>query len=120
MVYILTFDGEVERASCDQEKITALSVHGNGFDSAGNAKVGPYAHFAMELEDLDKGDQGDYSNHMPDSRAGYNALCDLLEWAKGNRGRRDINPYGVPEVRAALEHLAKLQGITSYLDAVTK
>ena len=48
------------------------------------------------------------------------ALCNVLEWAKGNRGSKDFNPYGVPEVRAALESLAKLQGIKSYLDAKTK
>ena len=47
-------------------------------------------------------------------------LCDLLEWSKGLRGSKDINPYGVPEVRAALEHLAELQGKKDYLDAETK
>ena len=47
-------------------------------------------------------------------------LCELLEHCAGNRGRRDINPYTVPEVVAALSHLAELQGIKSYLDANTK
>ncbi len=46
-------------------------------------------------------------------------LCEVLEWAKGNRGRQDINPYGVPEVKAALRHVAKLQGVADYLDART-
>ena len=47
-------------------------------------------------------------------------LCDLLEWGKGNRGSKNINPYGVPEIKAALEYLARLQGHKSYLDAETK
>lgn len=47
-------------------------------------------------------------------------LCEVLEWAKGNRGRKDINPYAVPEIKAALAHLADLQGIKDYLDAKTK
>jgi len=46
-------------------------------------------------------------------------LKDLLEWAKGYRGRKDINPYCVPEVKAALKHLAEIQGIKDYLDAKT-
>ena len=46
-------------------------------------------------------------------------LCDLLHWAKGNRGSKAGNPYAVPEVKAALKHLAELQGITSYFDAET-
>ena len=46
-------------------------------------------------------------------------LCDLLEWAKGNRGTKEGNPYGITEVRAALEHLADLQGRNSYLTAIT-
>lgn len=41
----------------------------------------------------------------------YNALCDLLEWAKGNRGRKDNNPYCVPEVRKALEAVGKVQDL---------
>ena len=47
------------------------------------------------------------------------ALCDLLEWAKGNRGSKDGNPYMMPEVKAALKHLADLQGKTDYLDVKT-
>lgn len=47
-------------------------------------------------------------------------LCEVLEWAKGLRGRKDINPYSVPEIKAALIHLAALQGIPDYLDAVTE
>lgn len=46
-------------------------------------------------------------------------LKDVLEWAKGNRGSKEGNPYLIPEVKAALNHLAKLQGINDYLDAKT-
>lgn len=46
-------------------------------------------------------------------------LCDVLEWAKGNRGIKNGNPYGIPEIKAALKHLAELQGIKNYLDAKT-
>lgn len=46
-------------------------------------------------------------------------LCNVLEWAKGNRGSKDMNPYGVPEIELALKHLAHLQGISDYLDADT-
>ena len=49
-------------------------------------------------------------------------LCDLLELLKGNRGTYQGNPYFIPEVKAALKHLADLQGIDpkDWLDAVTK
>ena len=47
-------------------------------------------------------------------------LCDLLEWAKGNRGSKNTSPYGVPEMAAALQHIADLQGRKNYLDAETK
>jgi hypothetical protein len=47
-------------------------------------------------------------------------LCEVLEWAKGNRGRKDGNPYLIPEIKGALKHLANLQGINDYLDAETK
>jgi len=47
-------------------------------------------------------------------------LCDLLEWAKGNRGSKEGNPYLMPEVKAALQHLADLQGIKTYYYAKTK
>jgi len=57
---------------------------------------------------------------MKASKKTITVLCDLLEWAKGNRGRKDINPYGVPEIKAALEHLAKIQDIKNYLNAKTK
>jgi hypothetical protein len=51
-------------------------------------------------------------------------LMDLLEWAKGNRGSKSGNPYGIPEVKAALQHLADLQGIkttsnSEWMDAKT-
>ncbi len=47
-------------------------------------------------------------------------LCEVLEWAKGQRGRKDGNPYLMPEIKAALKHLAQLQGISDWLDARTK
>ncbi len=46
-------------------------------------------------------------------------LCEVLEWAKGNRGRKDCNPYGVPEIEEALRHVATLQGTKTWLDART-
>jgi hypothetical protein len=49
------------------------------------------------------------------------ALCNLLEWAKGNRGPRDGNPYLVPEVRDALITLQSVRGqpTNKYMDAIT-
>lgn len=47
-------------------------------------------------------------------------LCEVLEWAKGMRGSKTGNPYLIPEVKAALKHLADLQGINDYLDANTE
>lgn len=47
-------------------------------------------------------------------------LCQVLEWAVGNRGRKDVNPYCVREVRGALEHLAYLSGMDDYLDVNTE
>lgn len=38
-------------------------------------------------------------------------LAALLEWAKGNRGRKNQMPYEVEEVKAALKHLARLEGL---------
>ena len=67
-----------------------------------------------------KDEQPDNGKLMAAAPELLEALCNVLEWAKGNRGAKDFNPYGVPEVRAALESLAKLQGIESYLDAKTK
>ena len=50
-------------------------------------------------------------------------LMDLLEWAKGNRGSKHVNPYLVPEVKAALIHLARRRGFEdpekNYLDVKT-
>ena len=40
-------------------------------------------------------------------------LGDLIQWAIGNRGRKDCNPYSVLEIKAALQYLAKLRGIDS-------
>lgn len=49
-------------------------------------------------------------------------LCEVLEWAKGLRGNKDCNPYGVPEIRGALMHLAERQGMDKkdYLGAITE
>jgi hypothetical protein len=38
------------------------------------------------------------------------ALGNLLQWAIGNRGSRDGNPYHFPEVKAALRALATAKG----------
>lgn len=46
-------------------------------------------------------------------------LCEVLQWAKGLRGPKQTNPYCVPEIQAALKHLADLQGIGDWLDAKT-
>lgn len=47
-------------------------------------------------------------------------LANVLEWAKGNRGPKTGNPYGIPEIKEALVFLAELEGIESYLDVNTK
>ena len=47
-------------------------------------------------------------------------LCELLEWARGNRGTKHCNPYAVPEVKAALVYLAEKQGILDYLNVKTE
>jgi hypothetical protein len=47
------------------------------------------------------------------------ALADVLEWAKGNRGPKTGNPYGIPEVKNALKVLAREQGIGDYFDVDT-
>jgi len=46
-------------------------------------------------------------------------LAAVLEWAKGNRGSKHSNPYGVPEVEAALRHMASLLGMKEWLDVDT-
>ena len=48
------------------------------------------------------------------------ALANVLEYAKGNRGNMNGNPYCVPEIEAALKHLAKLEGREEWLDVDTK
>ena len=47
------------------------------------------------------------------------ALKVLLNWAVGNDGPKDGNPYGIPAVKIALKVLARQQGLKpeSYLDA---
>ena len=57
---------------------------------------------------------------MKASKKTITVLCDLLEWAKGNRGCKEGNPYLIPEVKAALQHLADIQGIKTYYYAKTK
>jgi hypothetical protein len=52
-------------------------------------------------------------------RSAIHHLCEVLEWGKGNRGRRDCNPYGVPEIEAALRFLGELQGV-DWLNAETE
>ena len=47
-------------------------------------------------------------------------LCNLLEWAKGNRGAKNINPYAVDEVNNALVFLAKKLNIKDKLDINTR
>lgn len=47
-------------------------------------------------------------------------LANLLEFVKGNRGPKQGNPYGIPEVEEALKHLAKLEGISDYLNVDTR
>ena len=46
-------------------------------------------------------------------------LCDLLEWAKGNRGSKHNNPYSVPEVKAALKIISAIQGGRDWMEAKT-
>jgi len=50
------------------------------------------------------------------------ALANLLEWAKGERGSKDINPYCVPEVKEALKVLAEIYHLDpkDYLNVPTK
>ena len=43
-------------------------------------------------------------------------LAQVLEWAMGNRGSKHGNPYAVPEIKAALQHIATLTGNNDYLD----
>lgn len=62
-------------------------------------------------------DKGKRFEKLPDKTV--TVLCDLLEWAKGNRGAKSGNPYLIPEIKAALKHLARLQGIDDHLDVKT-
>ena len=41
------------------------------------------------------------------------AMGHLLQWAAGNRGTKEGNPYGVPEVKDALIALGRVNGCTS-------
>jgi len=47
-------------------------------------------------------------------------LANVIEWAKGNRGKKDGNPWSVPEVRAALEHLAETGAAENWMDVNTR
>ncbi len=60
-----------------------------------------------------------YAPMLAAAPAMYDALQNLLEWAKGNRGVKEGNPYCKPEVRQALKVLASIQGKKDYLDADT-
>ena len=62
----------------------------------------------------------DYETIVGNQKIAVEHLGAVLEWAKGNRGRKDVNPYGVPEVEAALRHLAHMQGREDWLDVDTK
>ena len=64
-------------------------------------------------------DNAQYRSLIAAAPAMYEALQNLLEWAKGNRGAREGNPYCKPEVRQALKVLASIQGKKDYLDAAT-
>ncbi len=66
-----------------------------------------------------KSRQQDNATLIAAAPAMYEALQNLLEWAKGNRGAREGNPYCKPEVRQALKVLASIQGKKDYLDADT-
>ena len=43
-------------------------------------------------------------------------LLELIEWAKGNRGTKHGNPYMVPEMKSAMQHLAKRYGFKDWMD----
>ena len=47
------------------------------------------------------------------------ALMNLCDWAIGNRGNKECNPYSYPEVKEALDVLAALQGREGWINAVT-
>jgi hypothetical protein len=52
----------------------------------------------------------------------FRHLANVLQWAAGNRGSKHINPYTVPEVKAALKHMAVVLGYSGrggYLDVDT-
>jgi hypothetical protein len=57
---------------------------------------------------------------LPDNKGYAWVLCplvdamgNLLQWAAGNRGTKEGNPYGVPEVKDALIALGRVNGCTS-------
>ena len=53
IIYLLLFDGDVERASTDREKLEELCQAYNGGDDL----MGPYDVFDIELEDFDESEQ---------------------------------------------------------------
>ena len=59
-----------------------------------------------------------YATFNPEHRLVL-ALCGVLEWAKGNRGPKDGNPYCVDEIKTALQVLAQRQGCKDFFDANT-
>lgn len=47
-------------------------------------------------------------------------LANLVEWALGNRGSRDGNPYMQPPVQEAMKYLAKATGVKDHYDVDLK
>lgn len=60
---------------------------------------------------ITKGDTMTFRQHL--------ALMNLLDWAIGNRGSKECNPYSIPEVKEALEVLAMAQKRKGWGEAVT-
>lgn len=75
-------------------------------DKIKEAQKAYFNHIMDFINDLEK---NIYENKMKSStKDTTKVLMDLLEWAKGNRGSKSGNPYTIPEVKAALKHLASL------------
>jgi len=47
-------------------------------------------------------------------------LANVIEWGKGNRGSKNKNPYGVPEIENALKFIAGMRRSKEWLDVDTK
>lgn len=95
------------------------SLHGIGISETVFYKNGvpqTIAQFSDKNSSVRQAD-ADFYAASPDLET---ALMNLLEWAKGNRGNKRVNPYGVPEVKAALKVLARIQGVSDWMHADTK